>query len=117
MTEGVHNYSISAKKQGGTLVFLRKIVPGSADDSYGIEVAKLAGVPDNVIARAKTYLRELEAGKSEPAPGKTPEAGQISLEQAGSDEVGRALRAMDLNSITPLEALNILSELQQKARG
>ena len=117
VTEGVHNYSISAKKQGGTLVFLRKIVPGSADDSYGIEVAKLAGVPDNVIARAKTYLRELEAGKSEPAPGKTPEAGQISLEQAGSDEVGRALRAMDLNSITPLEALNILSELQQKARG
>ena len=117
VTEGVHNYSISAKKQGGTLVFLRKIVPGSADDSYGIEVAKLAGVPDNVIAKAKTYLKELEAGKSELALEKRPEAGQISLEQAGSDEVGRALRAMDLNSITPLEALNILNELQQKARG
>ena len=50
--EGVHNYSISAKKQGDSLVFLRKIVPGAADDSYGIEVAKLAGVPDKVVSTA-----------------------------------------------------------------
>ena len=115
--EGVHNYSISAKKQGGTLVFLRKIVPGSADDSYGIEVAKLAGVPDNVISKAKTYLKELEAGKSELAVEKKKDDDQISLVQVGTDEVGRALRAMDINSLTPLEALNVLSELQQKARG
>lgn len=115
--EGVHNFSISAKKQGGTLVFLRKIVPGSADDSYGIEVAKLAGVPDNVINKAKTYLKELEAGKSELAVEKKQDDDQISLVQVGTDEVGRALRAMDINSLTPLEALNVLSELQQKARG
>ena len=115
--DGVHNYSISAKKQGGTLVFLRKIVPGSADDSYGIEVAKLAGVPDNVISKAKTYLKELEAGRSELAVEKKVETDQISLVQVGTDEVGRALRAMDINSLTPLEALNVLSELQQKARG
>ena len=115
--EGVHNYSISAKKQGGTLVFLRKIVPGSADDSYGIEVAKLAGVPDNVIAKAKTYLNELESGKSELAVEKKVGTDQISLADVGSDEVAKRLRALDINSVTPLEALNILSELQQKARG
>ena len=57
---GVRNYSISAKKQGGELVFLRKIMPGAADDSYGIEVAKLAGLPEAVIQKAKGYLKELE---------------------------------------------------------
>jgi len=117
VVDGVHNYSISAKKQGGTLVFLRKIVPGSADDSYGIEVAKLAGVPENVIGKAKTYLKELEAGKSELAVSEKPEDDQISLVQAGTDEVGRILRATDVNSLTPLDALNLLNELQQKARG
>ena len=115
--DGVHNYSISAKKQGGTLVFLRKIVPGSADDSYGIEVAKLAGVPDSVIGKAKTYLRELESASAEPKLERAEESDQISLTQMGTDEVGRMLRSMDINSLTPLEALNVLSELQQKARG
>ena len=57
--EGIRNYNITAKKQNGKLVFLRKIVPGSADDSYGIEVAKLAGIPDSVIERAKICLSEL----------------------------------------------------------
>jgi len=64
---GVRNYNITAKKQGGTLLFLRKIVAGAADDSYGIEVAKLAGVPDTIITKAKTYLRELESGAAQPA--------------------------------------------------
>ena len=115
--EGVHNYSISAKKQGGSLVFLRKIVPGSADDSYGIEVAKLAGVPDNFINKAKGYLRELESGAGGPKVTKHDDSEQISLADAGTDEVGRILRSTDINSLTPLEALNLLSELQQKARG
>lgn len=115
--DGVHNYSISAKKQGDTLVFLRKIVPGSADDSYGIEVAHLAGVPEKVISRAKTYLRQLEAEAAAPvAAAKQPDA-QISIIDVGEDEIGRILRATDINSLTPLEALNLLSELQQKARG
>ena len=114
---GVRNYNISAKKQNGTLVFLRRIMPGAADDSYGIEVAKLAGVPDAVISKAKTYLKELEQGAHAPEK-KTAEApAQISLEQAGSDEVGRILRSTDLNSLTPIEALNLLNELQKKARG
>ena len=115
---GVHNYNISAKKQGGTLVFLRKIMPGSADDSYGIEVAKLAGVPDSVITKAKTYLKELEANKAEiELSGKTVESDQISLIDVGTDEVGRILRSTDVNSLTPIEALNLLCELQKKAKG
>ena len=115
--EGVHNYSISAKKQGDSLVFLRKIVPGAADDSYGIEVAKLAGVPDKVVSKAKTYLRQFEADAASPKAKKPEKDDQISLVDAGTDEVGRILRGTDINSLTPLEALNLLSELQQKARG
>ena len=115
--EGVHNYSISAKKQGDSLVFLRKIVPGSADDSYGIEVAKLAGVPNKVVSMAKTYLKQLEADAAAPTTEKQDESDQISLADAGTDEVGRILRSTDINSLTPLDALNLLSELQQKARG
>ncbi len=84
---GVRNYNITAKKQGGTLVFLRKIVRGAADDSYGIEVAKLAGLPDAVIGKAKGYLKELTEG-------------------------GAAA-----NTLTPIEAMNLLFELQRKARG
>ena len=115
---GVKNYNISAKKQGGTLVFLRKIMPGSADDSYGIEVAKLAGVPDYVITKAKTYLKELEADKAQLSVKSKVDLNedQISLMQVGTDEVGRILRSTDLDSLTPIEALNLLSELQKKAR-
>ncbi len=115
--EGVRNYNISARKQGGTLVFLRKIMPGAADDSYGIEVAKLAGVPDQVIGKAKTYLKELEADRAELKLGERTESDQISFMDVGTDEVGRILRGTDVNSLTPLEALNLLSELQKKARG
>ena len=115
--DGVHNFSISAKKQGDTLVFLRKIVPGAADDSYGIEVAKLAGVPDKVIAKAKTYLKQLEHDAAAPAAEKKEKDDQISLVDAGESEIGRILRATDVNSLTPLDALNLLSTLCEKARG
>ena len=118
---GVRNYNISAKKQGGTLVFLRKIVRGSADDSYGIEVAKLAGLPDAVISRAKDCLRDLES-EGAPAQSTAPhkpraDEGQISLADVGADEVRQILCNTDLNSVTPLEAMNLLFELQRKARG
>ena len=115
---GVRNYNITAKKQGGELVFLRKIVRGAADDSYGIEVAKLAGLPDSVISKAKGYLKELEAeGVTSIAPAAVQaEAGQISLADVGSDEVRRILQDTDLNTLTPIEALNLLYSLQKKAR-
>ena len=111
---GVRNYNITAKKQGGKLIFLRKIVPGAADDSYGIEVAKLAGVPDSVIAKAKTYLRELEKAGAAPIVEKAAADDQISLMDMGADEVRDALRRLDPNNMTPLEALMALSELKKK---
>ena len=115
---GVRNYNITAKKQGGNLVFLRKIVRGSADDSYGIEVAKLAGLPDGIITKAKAYLKELENSGIGPSfPQEKEESDQISLAQVGSDEIGKLLRETDLNTLTPLEAMNLLFELQRKARG
>lgn len=114
--DGVHNYSISAKKQGDSLVFLRKIIPGAADDSYGIEVAKLAGVPERVISKAKTYLTQLEADGAAPDVGQKAAEPESSADFAAA-EVVRMLRAAKIDSLTPLEALNLLSELQQKARG
>lgn len=115
--DGVKNYSIGAKKQGGNLVFLRRIMPGAIDDSYGIEVAKLAGVPDGVISKAKTYLRELETNKAKPETAEKSDSGQISIMDAGTDEVGRILRRTDVDSLTPLEALNLINELKKKASG
>jgi DNA mismatch repair protein MutS len=111
---GVVNYNITAKKQGGRLIFLRKILRGSADDSYGIEVAKLAGVPESVITRAKGYLQELEAagaalGVEPAAPGD-----QITLTDVGAGQVARPLRSRDVDDITPREALGILAELKKK---
>ena len=116
---GVRNYNITAKKQGGTLVFLRKIVRGAADDSYCIEVAKLAGLPDAIISKAKGYLKELEANGATAVPSvqaHTAGDGQISFADVGADEVREILRNADLNTITPIEAMNMLFELQKKAR-
>ena len=114
--DGVRNYNISAKKQGGTLVFLRKILRGAADDSYGIEVAKLAGLPDGVISKAKSYLKELESQGTGALPERHEASAQISFTDVGTDEIRRTLEATDLNTLSPLEALNLLSELQKKAK-
>ena len=112
---GVKNFNISAKKQNGSLVFLRKIVPGSADDSYGIEVAKLAGVPEAVIRKAKQYLAELESGKAEAAP-RAQSAGpeQISLMDMAASGLAQELKNLSLDTLSPIEALNILYQLKKK---
>ena len=88
---------------------------GGADDSFGIEVAKLAGVPDSVIRRAKTILNELESS----APQQTPqppaeESGQISFGSISEDVIARRLREADLNTLTPIEAMNLLYELKKE---
>ncbi|MBO5556504.1 MAG: DNA mismatch repair protein MutS, partial [Oscillospiraceae bacterium] len=114
---GVRNYNITAKKQGGSLVFLRNIVRGAADDSYGIEVAKLAGLPDAVIAKAKGYLKELETeGVAASLPVRESGEDQISFADVGADQVRQILCETDLNTLTPLEAMNLLFDLQKKAR-
>ena len=118
--EGVRNYNITAKKQGGTLLFLRKIVRGAADDSYGIEVAKLAGLPESVVTKAKGYLKSLETAQPSAAPAvpaAPAENDQVSLMDVGGSEIARELLALDLNTLTPIEALNTLYQLQKKAKG
>jgi DNA mismatch repair protein MutS len=114
-TPGIKNYNISAKKRGGDIIFLRKIVPGGADDSYGIEVAGLAGIPDSVIKRAKAVLALLEAGRSTGKPPlATAASDQISLMDMSGGAIAEKLRNTDLNTLTPLEALNLLFELKKK---
>ena len=114
--DGVKNFNISAKKRGDDIIFLRKIVPGGADDSYGIEVAGLAGVPDSVIKRAKSVLKDLEGGDTPPVVYKSaaPESGQMSLLDMSGSEIAAMLSAAELNTLTPLEALNLLFELKKK---
>jgi len=114
---GVKNYNIAAKKRGDDIIFLRKIVPGGADDSYGIEVAKLAGVPESVIKRAKAILASLEAeGGLLPSHEETSDTNddQISLLHVGSEEIANMLKGTDMNTITPIEAMNLLFELKKK---
>ena len=111
---GVRNYNIAAKKKGDELIFLRKIVPGGADQSYGIEVAKLAGVPGKVISRARQILAELEAaGGPAPVPAAPPEEGQVSLGDMGARQAADRLRSVTVDTLTPIEALNLVYELKQ----
>ena len=111
--DGVKNYNIAVKKRAGDIIFLRKIVPGAADDSYGVEVAKLAGLPDKVIKRAKAILAELESGKAAPAAPSQAPSDQISMLDMQGSEIRRRLEAITPETLTPIEAMNILYELKQ----
>ncbi len=115
LLDGVKNYNIAVKKRGDDITFLRRIVPGGADDSYGIEVAKLAGVPNSIISRAKEILAELESGKGEAKPSKTShadETAQLSLMATAQSPVIEKIQSVDLNTLTPIEAMNLLYELK-----
>ncbi len=109
---GVRNYNIAVRKRGGEIVFLRKIVPGAADDSYGVEVAKLAGLPDRVIARARELLKDLEEG----APVRTVTVAaddQISMTAMANDALRQRLEKIAVETMTPIEAMNVLYELKK----
>ena len=112
---GVKNYNIAVRTRGEEIIFLRKIIPGGADRSYGIEVARLAGLPDSVVSRAKKILRQLEDESGRPAPA-TVEEDQMSFAAMGEAEVIDALRRAQVDSLSPLEALNLLYELKQKLK-
>ena len=119
---GVVNYNIAAKKRNDDIIFLRKIIKGVADDSYGIEVAKLAGVPQEVIARAKKVLSELENHTEssvhlEGPRKKALDSGFLEIPFAISEEhpVLRRLRELNADTLTPLEALSLLYELKKEA--
>ena len=112
---GVVNYNVAAKKRGGELTFLRKIVRGPTDDSYGIEVAQLAGVPSEITRRAKEILRTLEEMRPEPrSSGKVKEesyASQpISFADSAAEEIKEKLKTLDINTLTPIEAMGLLYE-------
>ena len=112
---GVKNYNIAAKKKKDDIIFLRKIVRGGADQSYGIEVAKLAGVPDRVIARARDILEELERdGVPAPIGSIAASSDQMSFMDVGAGEIAERLKLVDVNTLTPIEAMNLLFELKQK---
>ena len=112
---GVKNYNIAVKAHGDEISFLRKIIPGGADRSYGIEVAKLAGLPDGVIRRAREILSELEQDGGAPKSTSTaPGSGQISLTALGEGEVLDTLRRTQVDMLTPLEAMNLLYEFKKK---
>ena len=112
---GVKNYNIAIKSRGDDLVFLRRILPGGADRSYGIEVAKLAGLPDTVVKKARAILKELEsqAGKTPPLLA-APREEQVSLEAISEAEVIDRLRRSQPDAMTPIEAMGLLYELKQK---
>ena len=111
---GVKNFNIAARKKKDEIIFLRKIVPGGADQSYGIEVAGLAGLPPKLIRRAREILQELESQQDAPRRPAAREAKQVSLTALGEEEVLDILRSTTVESLTPIQAMNLLYELKGK---
>ncbi len=117
--DGVKNYRIAVKKRGDDITFLRKIVRGGADESYGIEVAALAGVPNAVIKRAKQILADILEGKISTEPknnDSTRFESQMGFDDMAGAEILEELRLIDATTLTPIEALNKLFELTKKAK-
>ena len=131
--DNVNNYCIAVKEKGDDIVFLRKIVPGGADKSYGIQVAKIAGVPETVIARAKVIAEELSAHdiaeftgriavEGTPAKKNNKKLDEVDLTQMSlfdtvkDDDIIRELQELDLGNLTPIDALNKLYQLQNKIK-
>ncbi len=120
LLSGVKNYHVSVKETGGGIVFLRKVEPGAADRSYGIEVAKLAGLPNEVIERAREVLNEHEnaerqlSGQLANDESRPALPAQLTIFTPISQPVLEKLREVDLNRLTPLEALNLLAELKKQ---
>ena len=111
---GAVNYNIAVKTRGEDITFLRKIIRGGADRSYGIEVAKLAGLPDKVVQRAKKILKELEAENGVQYVAARKEEDQVSLTAMGEGEVLDALRRCQPDTLTPIEAMSLIYEWKQK---
>ena len=129
---GVHNYCIAVKEKGDDIVFLRKIVKGGADKSYGIQVARLAGVPESILKRAKELVEQLSdaditaavkdlagtgKGKSSAVTYDELDVQQMSLfDTVQDDSIIEEIRELDITNLTPMDALNTLYRLQNKIR-
>ncbi len=117
--EGVKNYSIAVKEKGEDIVFLRKIVPGGTDESYGVHVARLAGVPANVTKKANEILRSLErknilTNKVIEKENKKVVAGQVDMFNYKLAELASEFDKIDVNQLTPVEALNTIVKMKEK---
>ena len=118
--EGVKNYSIAVKEKGEDIIFLRKIIPGGTDESYGIHVAKLAGVPSEVLKNANSILKGLErksivVGKGKEKEDKKEVAGQLDMYNYKLADIAHELDKININELTPIDALNILVKLKESA--
>ena len=119
---GIVNYNIAAKKRGDSITFLRKIIRGSTDDSYGIEVAKLAGLPNEVIKRAKEVLSIVEqSSKTLTTSGKADVKEEkddtlISFDDCIEEQVIAELKAVDINTLSPYEAMSFLFNLKKRLK-
>ena len=110
----VKNYNIAVKKRGDKMIFLRKIVPGATDDSYGIEVAKLAGLPASVVSRARQILEELESeGKAPVKVVQREPDDQISMQDLNAQLIRQTLSSVNVETLTPIEAMNELYKLKK----
>ena len=114
--QGIKNYNIAARKRGDEITFLRRIVSGPADDSYGIEVAKLSGIPDSVIERAKEILKACEEDGIVTYKSVENTDMQMPLEMQGASEILKELKNIDVNTLTPIESMQILFEICNKAK-
>ena len=113
---GVKNYNIAVKKRGDDITFLRRIVRGSADRSYGIEVAKLSGIPNAVIERAKQILKKTEEDGVVTYKSVSSNDIQIPIEMQAAEEILHELQEIDVNTLTPIESMQILFEICKKAK-
>jgi len=116
---GVKNFHVSVKESAGGIVFLRKVEPGAADRSYGIEVAKLAGLPNEVIGRAREVLAEHEESEHVvtahlASDELAPPAAQLTIFTPLTQKIVDRIKQTDVNGLTPLEALNLLAELKRQ---
>ena len=110
----VKNYNIAVKKRGDKMIFLRKIIPGATDDSYGIEVAKLAGLPGSVVNRAREILQELETeGKAPVKVSAQSQDDQISMIDLSAQQIRDVLQCISVETLTPIEAMNELYKLKK----
>ena len=119
-TEGVKNYSVAVKEKGEDVIFLRKIIKGGTDESYGIHVAKLAGVPKEVLKNAKEILKNLErksmlGEKNMQKEEKKQSEGQLSMYNFKLAEIAHELDKINVNELTPIDAMNILVKLKESA--
>jgi DNA mismatch repair protein MutS len=112
----VRNFHVAVKEWNDEIIFLHKVGPGGTDRSYGIQVARLAGLPKAVIARAREILAELSQNPGARVPGQPEPAPQLGLFPHAPDPVLKELGALDVSSLTPLAALNLLAEWQQRLK-